>query len=57
MPVDDYHSDLIKGKHADITNSAGKSEAGSSQAAAFLQNFVEKEVEWVHLDIAGTAMG
>jgi leucyl aminopeptidase len=36
MPVDEYHHDLIKAKHADITNSAGKSDAASSQAAAFL---------------------
>lgn len=56
MPVDEYHHDLIKAKHADITNSPGKSEAGSCQAAAFLQKFVEKDVEWVHLDIAGTSM-
>ena len=36
-----YHHDLIKHKFADTTNSSGKTEAGSSQAAAFLQNFVE----------------
>lgn len=41
MPLDDYHRDLVKHKFADITNSSGKSEAGSSQAAAFLENFVE----------------
>lgn len=36
MPVDEYHHELIKAKHADITNSSGKTEASSSQAAAFL---------------------
>lgn len=55
MPVDSYHHDLIKSKHADITNSAGKPDAASSQAAAFLERFVEKDVSWIHLDIAGTS--
>lgn len=56
MPVVDYHRDLIKHKFADICNASGKPEASSSQAAAFLENFVEKGVKWVHLDIAGAAM-
>ena len=43
----------MKHKFADITNSSGKTEAGSSQAAAFLENFVEKGVKWIHLDVAG----
>lgn len=55
MPVDEYHHELIKAKHADITNSSGKTEASSSQAAAFLQRFVEKDVNWIHLDIAGSS--
>ncbi len=55
MPVDSYHHEIIKPKTADLTNSAGKPDAGSSQAAAFLQNFVEKDVKWAHLDIAGTS--
>lgn len=29
--------------------------AGSSLAAAFLEEFVEEGVEWIHLDIAGTS--
>ena len=56
MPLEDYHRDLVKHKFADITNSSGKTEAGSSQAAAFLENFVEEGVEWLHLDVAGMAM-
>lgn len=56
MPLVDYHRDIIKHKFADITNESGKSEAGSSQAAAFLENFVEKDVKWVHLDVAGTCI-
>ena len=56
MPLVDYHRELVKHKYADITNSSGKPEAGSSQAAAFLENFVEQNVEWIHLDVAGMAM-
>ncbi len=56
MPIVDYHRDLIKHKLGDITNSSGKSEAGSSQAAAFLENFVEPGTKWIHLDIAGTTI-
>ena len=54
LPIDKYHHDLIKAKHADITNASRKTEAHSSQAAAFLENFVEKGVSWAHIDIAGT---
>jgi leucyl aminopeptidase len=36
MPVDSYHHNIIKPKTADLTNSAGKPDAASSQAAAFL---------------------
>ena len=56
MPVNEYHHELIKHKYGDITNSSGKIEASSSQAAAFLESFVEKNVKWVHLDIAGASM-
>lgn len=56
MPLTDYHRDLVKHREADITNSSGKTEAGSAQAAAFLENFVEQGTKWVHLDIAGTSI-
>ena len=36
LPVDEYHHELIKSKHGDITNSPGKIDAASCQAAAFL---------------------
>lgn len=55
MPIDEYHHDIIKSKHADISNAPGKPEGSSCQAAAFLERFVEKGVDWIHLDIAGTA--
>jgi leucyl aminopeptidase len=55
LPLDEYHDELIKSKQADITNASRRPEASSSQAAAFLQKFVEKGVSWAHIDIAGTA--
>jgi leucyl aminopeptidase len=56
LPCTDYHKKLVSPKHCDLTNSSGKTEASSSQAAAFLKSFVEGETSWVHLDVAGTAM-
>lgn len=57
MPLDDYYRDIVKHQQADITNLASRSgEGGSSQAAAFLENFVEKGVRWIHLDVAGTTI-
>lgn len=40
---------------ADVKNSEFKCRAGMIQAGAFLSNFVEDEVKWAHLDIAGPA--
>lgn len=56
MPCIQYHKNLVSPKHCDLTNSSGKTEASASQAAAFLKSFVEDNVKWVHLDVAGTAM-
>ncbi len=55
MPLCDHHSKDMKGTYADLTNLAPSRGAGSATAAAFLQNFVEKEIPWVHFDVAGTA--
>lgn len=56
MPVGDYHKKMISPAHCDLTNSAGRSQAGSGQAAAFLKCFVEEGTRWAHIDIAGTGM-
>ena len=55
MPLHDEHSKDMKGTYADITNLAPTRMAGSSTAAAFLENFVEKSIPWIHVDVAGTA--
>lgn len=43
----------MKSKFADLKNSEADRYAGASKAAAFLENFIEEKVNWVHLDIAG----
>lgn len=54
MPLTDYHSADMKGAHADLQNISAFRGAGSSTAAAFLENFVGEGIPWAHFDIAGT---
>ena len=53
LPLSDNYKAGIVSDFADIAN-LGKSGAGATYAAMFLENFVEK-TPWVHLDIAGAA--
>lgn len=46
----------MKSKTADLNNKGSSPYGGSSQAAAFLEKFIEKDIKWAHLDIAGPAM-
>ena len=39
---------------ADLKNSTGRA-MGASGAAAFIEEFIESNTKWLHLDIAGTA--
>ena len=55
MPIHDHHTVDMKGKHAELSNLSGFRGAGSSTAAAFLEQFVDKDIPWAHFDIAGTA--
>ena len=54
LPYDEHIKDMNKSKIADIKNSGGR-KAGASSAGAFVGAFVENEVAWIHVDIAGTA--
>jgi leucyl aminopeptidase len=56
MPLGPEYDKLIDSKIADMKNIGGR-HAGSITAAQFLQRFVENDVPWAHLDVAGTAMG
>ena len=55
MPIADQHLSDMKGVHADLSNISSFKGAGSSTAAAFLEQFVDKDIPWAHFDIAGTA--
>jgi leucyl aminopeptidase len=54
LPLNEEHRDAIKGQFgADISNIGSYRWGGASQAAAFLERFVEDDREWAHIDIAG----
>ncbi len=55
LPLSKDYDKLIDTPNADMKNTGGRS-AGSITAAQFLQRFVN-DVPWVHIDVAGTAMG
>ncbi|XWN33795.1 MAG: leucyl aminopeptidase [Devosia sp.] len=55
MPLGKDYDTLIDSKIADMKNTGGRW-GGSITAAQFLKRFAGNSV-WVHLDIAGTAMG
>lgn len=55
MPLTDYHAKDMKGTYADLSNISSSKGAGSATAAAFLEQFVDKDIPWAHFDIAGTA--
>ncbi|MEL6956522.1 MAG: leucyl aminopeptidase, partial [Pseudomonadota bacterium] len=54
MPLGDTYDGLLKSRFADMRNIGGRA-AGSITAAQFLQRFVNKDIAWAHLDIAGVA--
>ena len=55
LPIKEEHRETIKGETGNISNSGKDRYGGASSAAAFLENFVEKDTKWVHWDIAGPA--
>jgi leucyl aminopeptidase len=55
MPLGKAYDKMIDSKVADMKNTGGRN-GGSITAAQFLQRFVN-DTPWVHLDIAGTALG
>ena len=55
MPLGPEYDKMIDSKFADMKNTGGR-HGGAITAAQLLQRFVGK-TSWVHLDIAGTALG
>jgi leucyl aminopeptidase len=52
LPLWKNYESMIKSDIADVNNSGG-SFAGAITAALFLQKFVEKDINWVHIDTYG----
>jgi leucyl aminopeptidase len=55
MPLAKAYDKLIDSKNADMKNIGGR-HGGAITAAQFIQRFVNKDMPWAHLDVAGTAM-
>jgi leucyl aminopeptidase len=53
LPIGEEYVDQLKSNFADIANIGGR-EGGACTAASFLSKFV-KDLNWAHLDVAGTA--
>ncbi|MCS7135872.1 MAG: leucyl aminopeptidase [Nitrososphaerota archaeon] len=54
LPLWKEYFEQIKSEVADMKNVGGRP-AGAITAAAFLMNFVDSNIPWAHIDIAGTA--
>ncbi|MCP4495824.1 MAG: leucyl aminopeptidase family protein [Phycisphaeraceae bacterium] len=55
LPLWEEHREFMRSPFADILNSNPKRSAHPIQGAAFLSYFVDEDVPWAHLDIAGMA--
>ncbi|HMV43798.1 MAG TPA: leucyl aminopeptidase [Leptospiraceae bacterium] len=55
LPLWEEYGEDLKSDIADFRNITGGRAAGTLSAAQFLANFVEGDVKWAHMDIAGTA--
>lgn len=53
LPMHNEYREMMKSPIADILNSNANRKAHPIQGAAFLSYFVEENVPWCHLDIAG----
>jgi leucyl aminopeptidase len=53
LPIFKEHREDMKSKFADLKNAGKDRYGGASKAAAFLECFIDKDINWIHLDIAG----
>ncbi|MFN0116917.1 MAG: leucyl aminopeptidase [Elusimicrobiota bacterium] len=54
LPLEKEYLPLLKSHVADIKNIGPAGQAGTIMAGLFLQEFVDKDLPWVHLDIASS---
>jgi len=53
LPLAPYHRRFLSSRRAAVTNSGhGEGAPGSSVAASFLEQFVKKDIPWVHIDLS-----
>ena len=55
LPFNDMLREDIKPKNADVYNIGKSRYGGAITAGLFLEKFVDKNIPWVHIDIAGPA--
>ncbi len=55
LPLWKEHRAFMRSNHADIWNSGPKRDGHPIQGAAFLSYFVDPDIPWAHIDIAGPA--
>ena len=53
LPMWSEYISMTKSNIADLKNYSNNSKAGTIMAGAFLSNFIPKDSNWIHLDIAG----
>lgn len=55
FPLDPVYDTQLESEVADVQNMGSEGNAKSIVAAQFLQRFVNNDIPWVHIDIAGAA--
>ena len=55
LPMGDEYDEEINSSRADMKNIGSTRYGGSIHAAQFIQRFVNSEIPWAHLDIAGVS--
>lgn len=55
MPLPEDYKELMKSDLADIKNLSSSKGGGAITAALFLADFIDKDIPWAHIDIAGPA--
>ena len=53
IPMWSEYVEATKSKLADYRNDSGEIKAGTIMAGAFLSNFIPKNTDWLHIDVAG----
>lgn len=51
LPLHRPYRDMLSSKVADLSNVSNSSYGGAITAALFLQEFVKKDIPWVHIDV------